>query len=80
MQLRHISPRSIDWVDAMDEGSGGAGWEKLGPEERVKLRHQAQYRGREQKQMQEQQIQEQIDDGWGDSPPSQGLASRSPSR
>ena len=46
MQLRHISPRSIDWVDAMDEGSGGSGWEKLGPEERVKLRHQVQYRGR----------------------------------
>jgi hypothetical protein len=36
MQLRHISPRSIDWVDAMDEG--GRGWEKLGPEERSKLR------------------------------------------
>ena len=45
MQLRHISPRSIDWVDAMDEG-GGRGWEKLGPEERVKLRHEVQYRGR----------------------------------
>jgi hypothetical protein len=43
MQLRHISPRSIDWVDAMDEG-GGRGWEKLGPEERVKLRHDVQYR------------------------------------
>lgn len=37
MQLRHISPRSSDWVDAMDEG-GGRGWEKLGPEERTKLR------------------------------------------
>jgi hypothetical protein len=47
MQLRHISPRSIDWVDAMDEGSGGRGWEKLGPEERDKLRHQVQYRGRD---------------------------------
>jgi hypothetical protein len=46
MQLRHISPRSIDWVDAMDEGGGGRGWEKLGPEERTKLRHQVQYRGR----------------------------------
>ena len=45
MQLRHISPRSIDWVDAMDEGAGGSGWEKLGPEERVKLRHEVQYRG-----------------------------------
>lgn len=37
MQLRHISPRSIDWMDAMDEGSGGRGWEKLAPEEREKL-------------------------------------------
>src|SRR5580692_8438515 len=37
MQLRHISPRSIDWMDAMDEGSGGRGWEKLAPEERIKL-------------------------------------------
>jgi hypothetical protein len=36
MQLRHISPRSSDWVDAMDEG--GRGWEKLAPEERSKLR------------------------------------------
>ncbi len=47
MQLRHISPRSIDWVDAMDEGAGGRGWEKLAPEERAKLRHQVQYRGRD---------------------------------
>jgi len=37
MQLRHISPRSIDWKDAMDEGMGGRGWERLAPEERVKL-------------------------------------------
>jgi len=37
MQLRHISPRSSDWKDAMDEGMGGRGWEKLAPEERVKL-------------------------------------------
>jgi len=37
MQLRHISPRSIDWMDAMDEGAGGRGWEKLAPEERIKL-------------------------------------------
>ena len=36
MTLRHISPRSSDWADAMDEGAGG--WEKLGPEEREKLR------------------------------------------
>jgi hypothetical protein len=38
MQLRHISPRSSDWVDAMDEG-GGRGWEKLAPEELTKLRY-----------------------------------------
>jgi hypothetical protein len=37
MQLRHISPRSSDWMDAMDEEAGGRGWEKLAPEERVKL-------------------------------------------
>jgi hypothetical protein len=37
MQLRHISPKSTDWVDAM-EGGGGRGWEKLAPEERTKLR------------------------------------------
>lgn len=37
MQLRHISPRSIDWMDAMDEGGGGRGWERLAPEEQVKL-------------------------------------------
>jgi hypothetical protein len=37
MQLRHISPRSNDWKDAMDEGMGGRGWERLAPEERVKL-------------------------------------------
>jgi hypothetical protein len=37
MLLRHISPRSTDWMDAMDEGSGGRGWEKLAPEEQAKL-------------------------------------------
>ena len=37
MQLRHISPGSNDWQDAMDEGEGGRGWERLAPEERVKL-------------------------------------------
>ena len=37
MQLRHISPRSSDWKDAMDEGMGGRGWERLAPEERIKL-------------------------------------------
>jgi hypothetical protein len=43
MTLRHISPRSIDWVDAMDEG--GRGWEKLAPEELMKLRVEAQSSG-----------------------------------
>ena len=37
MQLRHISPRSNEWKDVMDEGEGGRGWERLAPEERVKL-------------------------------------------
>lgn len=37
MQLRHISPGSNDWNDAMDEGQGGRGWQRLAPEERVKL-------------------------------------------
>jgi len=37
MLLRHISPRSTDWMDAMDEGGGGRGWEKLAPEEQAKL-------------------------------------------
>lgn len=37
MHLRHISPRSSDWKDAMDEGEGGRGWQRLAPEERVKL-------------------------------------------
>jgi hypothetical protein len=37
MHLRHISPRSSDWMDAMDEGAGGRGWERLAPEEREKL-------------------------------------------
>ena len=44
MTLRHISPRSIDWVDAMDEG-GDHGWEKLAPEELTKLRVEAQSSG-----------------------------------
>ena len=30
MQLRHISPRSSDWMDAMDEGAGGAGLGEAG--------------------------------------------------
>jgi hypothetical protein len=38
MQLRHISPGSSDWVDAMDEERGGRGWEKPTPEELTKLR------------------------------------------
>ena len=71
MQLRHISPRSIDWVDAMDEGAGGRGWEKLGPEERAKLRHQVQYRGRVSDQFEESE------DVWDDG---QGFEARSPSR
>jgi hypothetical protein len=37
MQLRHISPGSNDWKDAMDEGEGGRGWQRLAPEEREKL-------------------------------------------
>jgi hypothetical protein len=37
MQLRHISPGSTDWMDAMDEEGGGRGWGKLAPEEREKL-------------------------------------------
>ena len=44
MQLRHISPRSSDWKDAMDEEAGGGGWERLAPQERMKLlrdRHEA---------------------------------------
>jgi hypothetical protein len=43
MQLRHISPRSSEWVDAMDEG--GRGWEKLAPEELERLRVSAQVTG-----------------------------------
>ena len=45
MQLRHISPRSSDWMDAMDEGGGSRGWEKLAPEERARLRQGAQVAG-----------------------------------
>jgi len=37
MHLRHISPGSNDWKDAMDEGEGGRGWQRLAPEEREKL-------------------------------------------
>jgi hypothetical protein len=36
MQLRHISPGSAEWADAMQEGDGG--WGRLAPEERNKLR------------------------------------------
>lgn len=45
MQLRHISPRSSDWVDAMDEGAGDRPWERLEPEELDKLRVGAQVAG-----------------------------------
>jgi hypothetical protein len=45
MQLRHISPRSSDWVDAMDEEAGGREWERLEPEELDKLRVGAQVAG-----------------------------------
>jgi hypothetical protein len=38
MQLRHISPRSSEWVDAMDEGGKRRDWEKLAPEELTRLR------------------------------------------
>lgn len=41
MTLRHITPGSIDWADAMDEGGGGRDWEKLAPEELTKLRQEA---------------------------------------
>ena len=44
MQLRHISPRSSEWVDAM-EGGGGQGWDKLAPEELSKLRQGAEAMG-----------------------------------
>ena len=58
MQLRHISPRSIDWMDAMDEGAGGRGWEKLAPEERTKLLRDRQGQRRQVGQAPET-------DGWG---------------
>jgi hypothetical protein len=45
MQLRHISPRSSDWLDAMDEEAGGREWERLDPEELDKLRVGAQMAG-----------------------------------
>ncbi len=45
MQLRHISPGSSDWIDAMDDGEGGRGWEKLAPEELSKLRVSAESSG-----------------------------------
>ena len=39
MQIRHISPRSAEWIDALYDG-GGKGWDKLAPEEKARLRHQ----------------------------------------
>jgi hypothetical protein len=58
----------------MDEGAGGSGWEKLGPEERTKLRHQVQYRGRRSEPF------EDVGDEMGGEEPIQGFAARSPSR
>ena len=72
MQLRHISPRSIDWVDAMDEGGGARGWDRLAPEELTKLRAEAQWmsaggaEGAEQgRQGKEEQAGESADDDYG---------------
>jgi hypothetical protein len=62
MQLRHISPRSIDWMDAMDEGSGGRGWEKLAPEERAKLLRDRQAAGQTPEQAAGQAA---VDERWG---------------
>jgi hypothetical protein len=64
MQLRHISPRSSDWVDAMDEGSGGRGWEKLAPEERTKLRA-GELRGALEDGREDDQGDEEAGYGWG---------------
>jgi hypothetical protein len=70
MQLRHISPRSSDWMDAMDEG--GRGWEKLAPEERSRLRQEAQAATSWQGQAEGEHGGDGGDDyGWGD-----GSASR----
>ena len=41
MQLRHISPRSAEWLDAVYDGGGGRGWQqKLASDEKAKLRHE----------------------------------------
>ncbi|HVU51439.1 MAG TPA: hypothetical protein VHL80_12170 [Polyangia bacterium] len=69
MQLRHISPGSSDWVDAMDEGGGGRGWEKLAPEERTKLRtgEYASVWGQEAVEGNDDRIEVDEDDyGWGE--------------
>lgn len=78
MQLRHISPRSIDWVDAMDEEGGGRGWDKLGPEERGKLRHEVQLRGREDVDV--EPVDHAAHDAGYAARRAQGFALRSPSR
>jgi hypothetical protein len=68
MQLRHISPGSSDWVDAMDEG--GRGWEKLGPEERMKLRmneYSSVWGKQEEAQGNDDRVDQAEDDyGWGE--------------
>jgi hypothetical protein len=78
MQLRHISPRSIDWMDAMDEGAGGRGWEKLAPEERVKLRRDIQLRVRREAEIEAMEAMGRA--GRLAPLPAQGLAASSPSR
>jgi hypothetical protein len=41
MQLRHISPRSAEWLDAVYDGGGGRGWQqKLASDDKAKLRHE----------------------------------------
>jgi hypothetical protein len=71
MQLRHISPGSSDWLDAMDEGAGGRGWEKLAPEERTKLRvgefSAVWGRGSD---VNDNRVDEENDYGWGEPPAS----------
>jgi hypothetical protein len=69
MQIRHISPGSSDWMDAVDEEAGGRGWDKLAPEERVKLLRERREEGRESAVL-----------GSGSAGHAHGLALMSPSR